>query len=271
MAYFIHDDIRFHYIDIGEGIPFIFQHGLGGSTEQIRNIFTPPSGIRLLTFDFRGHGATVEIGPEDELGFDTFGDDLAAFMDHLNIDKAIVGGISMGAAVSLNFVLRYPNRTLGSIFSRPAWLDQPMSQEIRDMFREVVRLIREDGPRTGRHMLTKYEPYLDLARKSPAVAQSFLGYFDYHYAEITTAKYILMPADRPCGDRRLWQTIKTPVLVMANSMDPVHPIEYGKTLADNIKQAEFKELTSKSINSNQHIRDVQQYLETFLKQYLIKQ
>lgn len=271
MAYFIHDGIRFHYIEIGEGIPFIFQHGLGGSTEQIRDVFTPPSGIRLLTFDFRGHGSTIEIGPEDEFSFDTFGDDLAAFMDHLNIEKAIVGGISMGAAVSLNFVLRYPNRTLGSVFSRPAWLDQPMSQEIRDMFREVVRLIREEGPKAGRHMLTGYEPYLDLARKSPAVAKSFLSYFDYDYAETTTAKYILMPEDRPCEDRCLWKNIKTPVLVMANSMDPVHPMEYGKTLTNCISQAEFKELTSKTVDSNQHIRDVQQHLETFLKQYFIKQ
>ncbi len=271
MSYFIHAGIRFHYIDIGEGIPFIFQHGLGGSTEQIRNIFTPPRGIRLLSFDFRGHGDTAEIGSEEDLGFDAFADDLAAFMDYLKIEKAIVGGISMGAAVALKFVLRYPNRTLGNVFSRPAWLDQPMSREIRSMFSEVARLIREEGPKTGRQMLAISERYLDLAKKSPAVAQSYLGYFDYKYAETTTAKYIAMPGDRPCEDRQVWQNIKTPVLVMANRADPVHPIEYGKTLAGGISQAEFKEITAKSIDSNQHSRDVQRYLETFLKQHFIKQ
>jgi pimeloyl-ACP methyl ester carboxylesterase len=271
MAYFIHEGIRFHYIDLGEGTPFVFQHGLGGSTEQIQNIFIPPAGIRLLSFDFRGHGETNEIGPEEKLGFETFGSDLAAFLDHLNLEKAIIGGISMGAAVSLNFVLRYPSRTTGSVFSRPAWLDQPMNPEIRDLFREVARLIRGMEPQIGRYMLATYEPYLELARKSPAAAESFLSYFDYPHAKTTAVKYLAMPADQPCLDRRLWKNIKTPVLVMANSMDPVHPMEYGKALADGILQAEYKELTPKTIDSNQHRKDVQQYLETFLKQYDIKQ
>jgi pimeloyl-ACP methyl ester carboxylesterase len=52
-------------------------------------------------------------------------------MDYLRLPQAIVGGISMGAAVALNFTLRFPERVLGLILSRPAWLDGPLPSNVR--------------------------------------------------------------------------------------------------------------------------------------------
>lgn len=63
MAEFIHDGIHFHYRDEGEGIPFLFQHGLGADLTQPFSIFRPPAGIRLIAFDARAHGKTTPIGP----------------------------------------------------------------------------------------------------------------------------------------------------------------------------------------------------------------
>lgn len=36
MAFFSHDRLRFHFLDMGAGIPFVFQHGLGGDVNQPR-------------------------------------------------------------------------------------------------------------------------------------------------------------------------------------------------------------------------------------------
>jgi pimeloyl-ACP methyl ester carboxylesterase len=58
MSFLHHDGITFHYLDSGEGVPFIFQHGLGGDVTQPYGLFTPPLPFRLLSFDFRGHGET---------------------------------------------------------------------------------------------------------------------------------------------------------------------------------------------------------------------
>src|SRR3954452_14273003 len=98
MPYFEHSGLSFYYTEIGKGTPFIFQHGLGGSSDQILKIYSPLSGIRLITFDFRGHGKTSMSGIK-ELNFKTFADDVLALMDHLHLSKAIIGGISMGAGV----------------------------------------------------------------------------------------------------------------------------------------------------------------------------
>lgn len=127
MPYFEHNELLFHYIQTAQGKPFIFQHGLGGSVDQIIKIYSPPAGVKLVSCDFRAHGKTA-TGWSDQLNFNTFADDIVALMDHLHLDQAIVGGISMGAAVALNFVLRYPALASGLILVRPAWLDGPMEK-----------------------------------------------------------------------------------------------------------------------------------------------
>ncbi len=268
MAFFDHAGIKFNYIDLGEGVPFIFQHGLGGTLEQPKGLFAPPKGIRFLSFDFRAHGAT-RTGPEQELSFKTFADDLAAFMECLQIEKAVIGGISMGAAVALNFVLRYPEKTLGCVFSRPAWLDCPMPPGHQALFREVAKLILEHGPGPGREIFRKSQSYLRLQEESQAVAQSFLNYFEDKHAKTTTGKFLSLPADRPSGNRQEWGGIQVPVLIMANGSDPIHPLEYGRAMAECICGAEFYEITAKSIDSRQHAADVQNHLEKFFQKHFI--
>src|SRR3954453_23307117 len=123
MPTFAHDGLAFHYEDTGEGVPFIFQHGLGGDVNQPCGLFRPPEGVRLLALDCRAHGETRPLGDPDQLRLATFADHLAALLDYLEVPRAVIGGISMGAAVALNFALRYPERVLGLVLSRAAWLD----------------------------------------------------------------------------------------------------------------------------------------------------
>ena len=68
-------------------------------------------------------------------------------------------------------------------------------------------------------------------------------------------------------DRAQWREVKAPVLVMANRQDPIHPFEFGEILAREISQAEFRELTSKSVSKERYADDVQRYLTEFLKKH----
>src|SRR5690606_31263385 len=108
------------------GAPFVFQHGLGGDTHQILDLYSPPPGVRLITLDSRAHGATEPLGDATMLHFSALADDLVALLDHLGLASAVIGGISMGAGVALNVALRHPQRLQGLILSRPAWLDRPL-------------------------------------------------------------------------------------------------------------------------------------------------
>src|SRR5436190_24094630 len=111
MPFIEHDNIRFHYACTGLIGPLVaFQHGLGGEISQPQSILGSSTCLRTLSFDFRGHGQTMPLGPPERLTFSVFADDFKAILDVLRIDRLVIGGISMGAGVALNFALRYPDR-----------------------------------------------------------------------------------------------------------------------------------------------------------------
>ena len=98
--------IRFYYELSGAGGPLVaFQHGLGGDVSQPQSILGHSARLRALSFDCRGHGRTEPLGPPERLNFSSFADDLRTVLDALDVGRVIVGGISMGAGVALNFAL----------------------------------------------------------------------------------------------------------------------------------------------------------------------
>lgn len=158
MPIFRRDGVDFNYLDQGWGTPFVFQHGLGGDVEQASAAFAPPEGVRLVSLDCRGHGASRPLGDPDKLSFGAFAEDVIALMDHLDIHHAVVGGISMGAGVALNLARRFPERVAGLVLSRPAWLDSPLPDNLR-AYPVMARLIRTHGIHRGRELFLETEEY----------------------------------------------------------------------------------------------------------------
>jgi pimeloyl-ACP methyl ester carboxylesterase len=266
MPFFTYDDLAFHYRDEGTGLPFFFQHGLGADVTQPFGLFKPPPGVRLLAFDARAHGQTRPIGPIEKIGLATFADDLLALMDNLEIPQAIVGGISMGAAISLNLVLRHPGRVVGLVLSRPAWLDAPNPWNVK-MFSLISQLLRDHGRVTGKQQFTQTREYLETLSRWPNVAASLAGQFDNPLAEESAFKFERIITNCPNHDRREWTKIAVPTLVLANQHDPIHPYEYGEVLAQLIPRAELREITSKSVSVDRHGVDVQRSLDGFLRDH----
>jgi pimeloyl-ACP methyl ester carboxylesterase len=269
MPFFQHAGIQLHYRDEGSGLPFFFQHGLGADLTQPFGLFKPPPGIRLIAFDARAHGQTQPVGPIEKISLGSFADDLQALMDHLQIQQAIVGGISMGAAITLNFALRHPTRVLGLVQSRPAWLDAPNPWNVT-MFTLISRLVREHGRTQAKERFLESAEYAETLAKWPDVAMSLAAQFDNPLVEETAFKFERIILDAPCRDRREWANITVPTLILANRYDPIHPFEYGVEMQQLIPGAEFREIASKSVSLDQHNADVQRCLEAFLRQHFFR-
>ena len=71
-------------------------------------------GVRVILYDNRGHGRTSGIGDASRLTFPLMAEDMAALLDHLAVPAAAVGGVSMGAGISMAFCLKYPGPHQGS-------------------------------------------------------------------------------------------------------------------------------------------------------------
>ncbi len=269
MPVYCNHGISFSFKEAGSGVPFFFQHGLGADVNQPFGLFQPPPGIRLIAFDCRGHGETRPIGDLNKIGLASFADDLCAMMDFLKLPRAIVGGISMGAAVALNFALRYPDRVLGLVLSRPAWLDGPNPWNVK-MFSLTARLIREHGPQRGQEIFKQTPEYTETARLYPDTANSLARQFEHPRALENAVNLERVPHDTPGGNRSEWARINVPTRVLANRSDPIHPFEYGGVLSGRIPGAEFNEIASKSVNVEQHARDVQHFIEDFLRRHFLQ-
>jgi pimeloyl-ACP methyl ester carboxylesterase len=275
MARFQRDGIAFHYIDLGRGVPFVFQHGLGGDVRQPAGLFIPPPGVRLLCLDARGHGKTQPLGDPSALTFDAFADDLVAWLDHLELARVVLGGISMGAGVALNVAVRYPGRVAGLVLSRPAWVDGPMPPENVASYAAIARQLRAvaaagDPGLALRAALTAFEAsddYRGLLVSSPDTAQSLRGQLTNERALAAVARLERLPADRPLADLRAAAAIRVPALVLAHRQDPIHRFAFGEALAGTIPGARLVELTPKSIDRERHATEVRGLLAAFLGRF----
>jgi 3-oxoadipate enol-lactonase len=106
---------RIYYEDSGgDGVPIALGHGFLMDHEM----FTPQVHAlggrhRVVTWDQRGHGDTVST-PEPFDYWDS-AEDLAALLDRLGIERAVVGGMSQGGFIALRFALNHPERTAGLV------------------------------------------------------------------------------------------------------------------------------------------------------------
>jgi 3-oxoadipate enol-lactonase len=96
----------------GDGAPLVLAHGYTASLEMWRDQVDAFSAkYKLVIYDTRGHGKTTAPASTDayDLARDYAADQLA-LMDHLGIERAHVGGLSMGGMIAQEFALQHPDR-----------------------------------------------------------------------------------------------------------------------------------------------------------------
>jgi pimeloyl-ACP methyl ester carboxylesterase len=256
--------IRFYYELSGAGGPLVaFQHGLGGEVSQPQGILGHSALLRALSFDCRGHGRTEPLGPLERLTFSSFADDLRAILDRLRVDGLIVGGISMGAGVALNFALRHPARVQALILSRPAWLDAPCPPNL-EILRCLSQWLQEEGSQSAKERLLADPEYHRIQAFSRDNAASILRQLERPSLEATIATLARLPADAPCAAPEAWRAITVPTLVLVNHLDAMHPVDCGRRLADGIPGARLVEIAPKEKDPALHAREARQAIEAFV-------
>ena len=103
------DDIQIAYTDTGVGRPIVLIHGYPFNrtlwNEQVAALST---SYRVIVPDLRGFGESeASPGPAT---MNRLAQDVAQLMDHLEISRAVIGGLSMGGYVALAFYKQFPSR-----------------------------------------------------------------------------------------------------------------------------------------------------------------
>jgi pimeloyl-ACP methyl ester carboxylesterase len=84
-------------------------HGLGLTRSVWQWLLSDLTKFRVLTYDLIGHGETAP--PEGDPTLKDLSDQLAALLDHLQIDKAAIVGFSLGGMIARRFAQDHPDRT----------------------------------------------------------------------------------------------------------------------------------------------------------------
>lgn len=257
------DGCRLAYDVQGEGLPVLWQHGLGADRAQPAEVFPDLPGVRRITLECRGHGRS-DLGDEAGLSIARFADDALALLDHLGVDEAVVGGISLGAAIALRLAALHPARVAGLVLARPAWVDEDGPERLA-IYRDVAALLRDHGPDEGRRRLLDLPRYRAVAEASPDNAASMRWFFDRPRPDTTIALLDRIPLQGPGVPRDAIGRLGLPARVIANDQDYVHPLAAARTLAGLIPDAELRVVTSKTVDRERYVAEFRSALADFLR------
>ncbi|HEU4541953.1 MAG TPA: alpha/beta hydrolase [Jiangellaceae bacterium] len=118
--------LHMYYEVHGSGRPLILLHGGLGSGEMFGPVLPALAEHRqVIAVDLQGHGRTADI--DRPIDIRLMADDIAALIDHLELDTPDVVGYSLGGGVALFTAIKYPDMigrlVVASIYLRPDAID----------------------------------------------------------------------------------------------------------------------------------------------------
>jgi len=194
-------------------------------------------GHRVLSLDLLGHGDSDRPPEMFNYGMQLFARQAVALLDHLEIERAVVGGTSLGAYVALEVAALAPERAQGLLIEMPVLDNALLGCAIAftpmliglTFGAPVVRLVgRAAGavPRGSAHLV---DMLLDWASQDPKPSASVLqGLFFGRVAP-------------PSEERR---RMDQHTLVIGHYRDPVHPFSDSDMLVRKLANARLVEASS---------------------------
>jgi len=216
-----------YYQEHGQGRPLILLHG-ATDTHKLWKPFIPQfsESFHVFTPDSRGHGRT--LNPAGELNYQTLADDLAGFIQKLDLEKPFIFGYSDGGQTALDFGMRYPD-VAGALVIGGAWYR--FSTEYQDALKEVgfigageinFNIYEKFSPPDWRERMSKIHP-------NP----------DPNYPEVllrSLASLFWTPLNY---DKEDFLKIQAPTQILVGEQDELVPPEESREMASLIPAADL--------------------------------
>lgn len=224
-------DVTLWFSERGDqgGPPVVLLHGLFFSRRLFERLASRLPSYRLLLLDLRGHGRSSRPPEPEAYTWPRMASDVSALLDHLGIERAVVGGLSLGANVTLAFANAAAERLTGAIVEMPV-LEAGRPQAERT-FRPLAAaldaggaLLRPASRAVGplrRARLPELAAAADLLSLEPRAGAAMLRTL------LADRQPLLDGVDALAGHR-------VPTLVIAHRLDSLHPVADAAYVADRV-------------------------------------
>ena len=250
------------YDDLGEGnIPIIFLHGFPfDKTMWQGQLDFLKSSYRVIACDIRGFGKSTD--EKSPLRIDLFAEDLIAFMDKLNIEKAIVCGLSMGGFITLNAHQRFPDRFEALILADTQCIaDTP---EVKEKRYEAISEIEVNGVANFNEGFIKKVFHKDsFTNKKELVKELRSVVFSNSEHIIQQGLVALAERSETCSTL---DKINLPTLIICGREDIVTPLAQSEAMKKSIPGATLQIIENAGHVSNlEHADEFNKHLLDFLE------
>jgi pimeloyl-ACP methyl ester carboxylesterase len=146
--------IHMRWLEVGDGQPVVFLHGIPTSPGLWRHVIPSIAGARRLAWEMVGYGASIPEGSHRDISVGRQADYLSAWMQVLGLEQAVLVGHDLGGGVAQITAVRYPERVRALVLMNSICYDSwPILP---------VKLIRNLGMGVERLPNRAFEPALRL-------------------------------------------------------------------------------------------------------------
>jgi pimeloyl-ACP methyl ester carboxylesterase len=163
------EGISIRYEEFGSGRPLVLAHGFGVSHDMWwPQVDALSRQYRLITWDARGHGASSAPRDAESYSMPALAGDLRALLEALDaVDGAVIGGMSFGGQIALQYTVDHPDDVHALILS-----DSTTRGDAPAVVREVPYMFRGDHGLEGAYVAMDTRP--DLTPQLPSLAMPTL-------------------------------------------------------------------------------------------------
>ncbi|MBW8484015.1 alpha/beta fold hydrolase [Actinomadura parmotrematis] len=249
MFFEVNDGTRLAYEDYGQGRPIVLLSSWALSSDmwEYQVPFLVEQGYRCVTLDRRGHGRSDR--PSTGYDLTTSADDVAALLEHLDLDDVILVGHSMGGAEVARYLARHgEDRVAGAVFISAILpflkLTDDNPEGVPEIaLQSILQAFRTDRPKWfARQAQLWFATHLNEV--SPAMVEHTIGQCLATSPRATTEFFASAFHHDHRDDLR---KISIPALVIHGTLDSSARIDAtGRRTAELIPDADYKEYPTAS-------------------------
>ena len=254
------DQVELTYYDSGHGRLVLFQHGFAMDHRQILEVWPELQNTRLVSLDTRGHGLS-HLGEPTTLSFQRAVQDIRELIAHLGEVPTIIGGISLGAALTMELSRDFEIAHL--IIARAAFSADGDTSHF-DVFRALQHILRTEPQDRWALCLEQQPEFQALKSIAPRNQDTYRRLLEHpRLEELMIWMDVLETKALTFTSTELSQ-LKCKADVIAQQDDALHPAHLAETFARLIPKAQIHFVESGSSSDEAYRQSMQKTLKAVI-------